>query len=294
MIDGGSKVSKIVKVGAIVFVVVLIGALLGGAAVFAQDEAPAQPATGNGTFGRGAGRGASGAGLLAADEVVHQAMADALGISVETLDAEMAAGKSLVVIAAEQGVDIGVVRDAMEAARAGALEQAVAEGLITQEQANWMQNQGNRGRAGAAGGPHLGDEAHGLGLVDETAVHEAMAAALGMSVEDLDAALAEGKTLVVIAAEQGVDIGVVRDAMQAARADALQTAVAEGLITQEQANWMQNQGNRGPQAGGQGAGRAAGNGSMGGRGGRMGGNGAAGSGRALGGYAGDCPLSQTP
>jgi len=68
--------------------------------------------------------------------------AEALGLTPEELFAELHAGKSLDEVAEEQGVDVKVVRDAMNAARVEtmrqAIEQAVEDRNMTQEQADWM------------------------------------------------------------------------------------------------------------------------------------------------------------
>ncbi|MBI2765945.1 MAG: hypothetical protein HYX53_08560 [Chloroflexi bacterium] len=49
-------------------------------------------------------------------------------------------------------------------------------------------------------------------------MHEAVARALGISVDELNAQLAAGKTVAQIAAEKGIDMATVRSAMQAAHA----------------------------------------------------------------------------
>jgi hypothetical protein len=109
-------------------------------------------------------------------------------------------------------------------------------------------------------------------------MHVAIAEALGMSLEDFEAALAEGKTPYTLALELGVDFADVREAMDSLHAAALEQATADGLITQERANWMQGRGT----AGNNGAGRMA----------RGAGNMVQGSGNQ-GGYSGEC-LYQTP
>jgi hypothetical protein len=57
-------------------------------------------------------------------------------------------------------------------------------------------------------------------------------------VAELEAARAEGKTLYELAEELDVDLAEVRAAMQTAHAEALAQAVADGLITEEQAQAM--------------------------------------------------------
>ena len=65
-----------------------------------------------------------------------------------------------------------------------------------------------------------------------------LAEELGMTVEELSAALAEGKTVAEIAAEQGVGLADLVAALVAPRAEVLNQAVADGRMTQEQADWM--------------------------------------------------------
>jgi hypothetical protein len=75
-----------------------------------------------------------------------------------------------------------------------------------------------------------------------TAELEAAAKALGMTTDELSAALQSGKTLEEIATDQGVDYQSVKDAISAARASEMRTqierAVTDGTITQEKANWL--------------------------------------------------------
>jgi hypothetical protein len=68
----------------------------------------------------------------------------------------------------------------------------------------------------------------------------------------LQAANDEGKPLVVLAWEQGIDPAALRDNMQTARTEAVQQAVADGVITQEQADHLQNNQQAGPRGGPQG------------------------------------------
>ena len=75
-------------------------------------------------------------------------------------------------------------------------------------------------------------------FMDQDAMHAAIAQALGMSVEDFEAALAAGQTPYELAQERGVEWATVQTAMQQAHRDAIQSALAAGEITQEQADWM--------------------------------------------------------
>lgn len=155
------------------------------------------PMNQQGNFGRGGRFG----GQIDYDSL----LAEALGISVEELQA------------------------AREQADAVALQQAVEQGLISQEQADLM--------------------AARRQLVNYLDQDVLLAQALGISTEELQAALDEGKPPVVLAWEQGLDPAALRANLQTAHAEAMQQAVADGVITQEQADQLQNRQKVGPRGG---------------------------------------------
>ena len=72
----------------------------------------------------------------------------------------------------------------------------------------------------------------GFSLVD------AAAEATGLTEDEVIAALQEGQTFAQIAEAQGVDSQALVDAFLADREAALEQAVADGWLTQEQADWM--------------------------------------------------------
>jgi hypothetical protein len=78
----------------------------------------------------------------------------------------------------------------------------------------------------------------GLGETELTAA----ATVLGMTTDEISAALKEGKTLEDLAATAGVDIQDVKDAISAARAVEMRAditaGVADGSISQEKADWL--------------------------------------------------------
>ena len=124
-------------------IVLLLAGLAGAALVFAQEPTPPVPFGGHGGgWGRG-GFGRGGFGWAGGGQwTVFDTAAEALGLTPEEFFAELHAGKSLDEIAEAKGVDVQKVYDAMNAARAEAekqaIQQAVEDGRITQEQANQM------------------------------------------------------------------------------------------------------------------------------------------------------------
>lgn len=119
-------------------IVLLLAGVAGVTIVSADEPTPTPPAPfGWGGRGRGFSFGRAG-GMW----TLFDAAADALGLTPEGLFAESHGGKSLDEIAEEQGVEMDAVQEAMKAARAEAMQQAimqaVEDGKISQEQADWM------------------------------------------------------------------------------------------------------------------------------------------------------------
>lgn len=263
---------------------VLVGvAVIGGTAVFAQDETPTPPPAeetvptfpGNGPrpdFQRGgfADQGSYLADALgitveelqAAREAVRttqmesavaQALADGQ-ITQEQADA-MLAGQSFgrgrhgmrglgtnirdeheALLAAQLGISVETLTAAQETAQAAAQAQAIADGLITQEQADLM----------------------GAGQILQNYIdHDTtLANLLGISVAELTAAKQDRSIHDLITAS-GLTQEEIMTAMQTARETAVAQAVADGVITQAQADQLQTlpgQGNMNGMRGGWGNG----------------------------------------
>ena len=71
-------------------------------------------------------------------ETMLTAFAEAFGLSVDEIETRHAAGETMWQIAEAQGYSFEEFTTLMLEARTTALEQAVAAGLLTQEQADWM------------------------------------------------------------------------------------------------------------------------------------------------------------
>jgi hypothetical protein len=127
---------KVIGVAALAGLVALAGAAI----AFAQGPTPTPaPGFGSGMMG---GRGAmlGGANGLMAEyhDQMHARIAEALGLTLDEFNAELAEGKTPYQIVQERGVDAAALQAAMQAAHAEALNQAVADGRITPAQAEWM------------------------------------------------------------------------------------------------------------------------------------------------------------
>ena len=142
---------------------VAVVAVAGFSIARAQDDDPPVATEDAYPFGGGRGRGGhhgdrGGMGMGAwegdEDHPLHDsmiaAMADALDLSASELESRLEGGETMADIAAEQGLDQDAFFTLMQDARTAAIEQALADGLITQEQADLMLERMNgfHGRAG--------------------------------------------------------------------------------------------------------------------------------------------------
>jgi hypothetical protein len=240
-------------VGIAALVVVMASIAVGSVAL--ADKPPMEP--GHGPLGGRGGRmpfgprggdfdghmgfkGALGFGLggsLTSQEDVQAATAEALGMTVDELE-EALDEQTLLEIAREQNVQLADIQDAVQSVRQEALQQAVEDGDLTQEQADLL-GEKTAGRAfGQRGANMLFGGIDKLQTLVET-TRTTLAESLGMTTGELDAALDE-KTLSEIAKEQGVHMADVQDTMQSAKQaaldEALQQSVDDGTMTQEQAD----------------------------------------------------------
>ena len=149
---------KLTVVVGVLALITVIGVLAAGAA-FAQADTPtpapnAAPATPFGERGMGRGFGARGSW----DN--FDAMAKALNLTPTQLFEALHSGKTLDEIAKTQGVDLAKVQEAANAARIQAMKdniaQAVKDGKITQEQADWLLQGLEKGYMGKGRGGMFG------------------------------------------------------------------------------------------------------------------------------------------
>ncbi len=119
-------------------------------------------------------------------------------------------------LAGELGITVEELEAAQARAREAAIEQAIDEGLITEEQADRMRTRQALQR-----------------YLDR---HVLLAEALDMTPEALQDAFADGETLKTLMEAKGLDAETLQDRVQAAFEAALAQAIADGVITQEQAD----------------------------------------------------------
>ena len=174
---------KLMVIGLIVGVVLL--ALGSAGYAYAQSQQPNSeeygPGMMGGNWGGRGGRGMMGGGfgMMGAydddgdgygpmHDYMLQGFAEAFGLTVEELQAKLDAGETIYSIAEAQGMTLAQFREMMTQVRTDAINQAVADGLITQAQADWMlermaQGGFGRGFGAGAGGCPMGGGAFGRG-----------------------------------------------------------------------------------------------------------------------------------
>lgn len=115
-------------------------------------------------------------------------------------------------------------------------------------------NGGLMGGRGARGGNGTADFTAGDGLLHNGMI-AVYAQELGISVEDLNARLANGETIAQIAADKGLSAEQFSALMADARSQAIDQAVNAGTLTQEQAEWLKTRGGAFGNTGARGTGR---------------------------------------
>ena len=223
---------KVVKIaGLSVIALALAGAMIFGvSSVAAQDGEPTGPFAGeNGP------RGPRDDGPFAGyQDVLKAAFTAELGVSVDELDAAHEAGTVRDPFDAN-GITAEDVRAAKEAARDTVLEQMIADGAITSEEADAIR--ARTGQFDGPRGPHLPvDEATAEQF--QAQIQEAIAGVLGLSVDELEAARLDGIRLEDLADQQGVSIEDMQAAVKTVRESQIAQLLADGTITQEQADQM--------------------------------------------------------
>jgi len=143
--------SNLVKILVVAVVAVLALSALGLGVAYAQNPTPDSPFTLGGMMG-GTWRQQGGSNWMGAmhnwmtstggmHTLVWDTMAEAFGLTTDELNGELKSGKTLAALAEEKGLDRADLVAELESAHQAGLAQAVADGVLTQEQADAMLSQ---------------------------------------------------------------------------------------------------------------------------------------------------------
>jgi hypothetical protein len=158
-------------------------------------------------------------------------------------------------VAGALGITVDQLTSAIDTARQQVLGEAVTAGVLTQDQADQMEERAQQ-RAEQGFGPGMGDELFGFGMGPfdrgfghggfmlgggENSLISIAADKLGMTVSELTTELRNGKSIADLASEKGVDTQLIVDAYVEQVTTSLDQAVTNGRITQSQADTMLQQ-----------------------------------------------------
>ena len=122
-------------------IVVLALGVLGAGVAFAQGQQPPRmsDAYGQGSHMGGRGMRGSQGGYGIMHDYVEQALADELGIAESQVEDALASGTTMYQFVLDNGVAEADLPAFMSDVHQVAFDKAVADGVMTQEQADWMQ-----------------------------------------------------------------------------------------------------------------------------------------------------------
>lgn len=207
----------------------IAGAIAVPAFAQTQPTTPAQPQTPT-TAGMRGGRAGLAGLLICSTSNPTDAVAQALSMSASDLRVALVSGKTLSQIADSKSVDMQTIREAVATQRKADLDQALKDGLLTQEQYDAISKaMDNAVQANA----QLGIRVPEHNVVNR---EQAAADALGMSCADLVKAQQGGQSIAEIAQGKNVAVQTVIDAVTKAYTDASAEDVKEGLITQAESD----------------------------------------------------------
>ncbi len=169
---------------------------------------------------------------------VIESVAEQIGLSEREVLQQLRDGETLAEIIAAQGGDVEVVATAVVVALTDQIQMAVSEGKITQQRADQLlANLSDMVRQAIDG--QLASERLGgrpLLKVAQRPVIRAIADETGLRPAEILKQLAEGSSLADIVAEAGMDPTAVLEAALTAAAERVEAAVADGRLSQQQAD----------------------------------------------------------
>lgn len=144
------KNKMLIVIGGLLAALLVVG-VVGATSVYAQGPIP----PGFGMMGNGRGPAGGGRGFGLSDAAL-EAAAKALGMTTDEVKSALQGGKTLQDLAIEKGVAIEDVQAAIQAVRVTEMReqiaQAVADGTMTQEKADWLLEGLDKGFMGGGNG----------------------------------------------------------------------------------------------------------------------------------------------
>ena len=137
----------------VIGLVVLALGVFGAGVVFAQDQ---QPPVGRGPM--------MGGGYGPMHDYVEEALADKLGITEADVESALASGKTMYQIALDNGVKEANVPALLTEVHKAAFDKAVADGVITREQADFMLQRMTANGYGFGNCPMQNGQGYGRGV----------------------------------------------------------------------------------------------------------------------------------
>jgi len=171
-------------------------------------------------------------------------VASTIGIDMDTLKAELGAGKSIATIAQENGVAPQTVIDALVASSQTKMNEAVAAGKFTAEKATAWQAKlterftyfvNNTQEAFAKAKEGRGKGAHGKNSRGGKGKFTEIAQLIGIDAKTLFTKLKAGKSIAQVATDNGVSPQTVIDSLMQDMKIRMDEAVAAGKMTAEEA-----------------------------------------------------------
>jgi polyhydroxyalkanoate synthesis regulator phasin len=142
------------------------------------------------------------------------------------------------------GISVDDYNAAVDKAETQVVDEAVADGWLTKDQAEMLQwrldqqPEGGLGRGLGMGGRGMGH----MGMMGSGGnTMSVVSDKVGMTLTELMTAFQDGKSVADLAKDKGVDLQTIVDALVAQVKESLDKAVADGNITQKQADYQLEQ-----------------------------------------------------
>ncbi len=169
----------------------------------------------------------------ASERILIQAAADATGLEPSAILEQMRAGQTLAEVISANGGNVEAVVSAAVSEATAEINQAVADGKMTQERADQLISRLPEAYTAAVNGEF---RERAMGARVAAGVVQLAADQTGLSVQEIRQQLRDGQTLADVLTANGVDVNAFIDTAVSEVQERLAQAVENGRITQEQAD----------------------------------------------------------